>query len=110
MRDVKDAILDSLKEPVVFCDLDHIIRYMNKAAIAHYREGEALIGKSVLDCHNAKSQKQMLQIFSEMKEGLEERLITNNEKCRIYMRAIRDDDGSLLGYYERYERSLGAEN
>jgi PAS domain-containing protein len=28
------AILDSLKDPILFADTDHIIRYMNKAAIA----------------------------------------------------------------------------
>jgi hypothetical protein len=34
--------------------------------------------------------------------GEEERLITDNEKHRIYMRAVRDADGKGLGYYERY--------
>lgn len=101
------AILNSLKNPVVFCDLDHIIKFMNKAGIVHYKEGAALLGQSVLDCHNAKSQKQMLEIFTEMKAGLEERLITDNKKYRIYMRAVRDEEGELLGYYERYEPPLG---
>jgi DUF438 domain-containing protein len=105
---IKDAILNSMKDPVVFCDVDHIVRYMNKTGIAHYKEGEALLGQSVLECHNDESQKQMLEIFAEMKEGLEERLITDNKKYRIYMRAIRDADGSLLGYIERYEPPLGA--
>ena len=104
---MKDAILDSLKNPVVFCDLDHIMCYMNKAAKSHYSEGESLIGKNVLECHNETSQKQMLEIFEEMKQGLEERLITDNEKYRIYMRAVRDDFGALLGYYERYEPPRG---
>jgi len=36
-------------------------------------------------------------------EGLEERLITDNEEHRIYMRMVRDADGKVLGYYERYE-------
>jgi hypothetical protein len=31
-----------------------------------------------------------------------ERLITDNEKHRIY-RAVRGPDGQVLGYYERYE-------
>ena len=38
-----------------------------------------------------------------MHEGLDERLIADNEKHRIYMRAVRDEDGNVLGYYERYE-------
>jgi len=98
------AILDSLKDPVLVADPEHVIRYMNKAAIAHYREGEALLGRSLLDCHNAESQQMMRDILTAMQhDGLEERLITDDEKHRIFMRAVRDAQGRLLGYYERYE-------
>ncbi len=97
------ALLDSLKDPLLFADTDHIIRYMNKAAIAHYDEGAALLGRSLLDCHNEESCRQMVEILAEMLDGLEERLITDNEKHRIFMRAVRDENGRVLGYYERYE-------
>lgn len=102
-HETKDAILNSLKNPVVFCDMNHIIQYMNKAAIAHYNRGEGLLETNVLDCHNEISQKMMLEIFEEMKNGLDERLITDNKKYRIYMRAVRNESGALIGYYERYE-------
>jgi DUF438 domain-containing protein len=97
------AILDSLKDPVLFADTEHITRYMNEAAIAYYEEGESLIGGSLLDCHNERSQQMMKEILAAMHEGLEEQLITDNEKHRIYMRAVRDAGGKVLGYYERYE-------
>ena len=97
------AILDSLKNPVLFADTEHVTRYMNRAAIDHYEEGTSLIGRSVLDCHNERSQQIMIQILADMHEGLEERLITDNEKWCIYMRSVRDPDGKLLVYYERYE-------
>ena len=97
------AILDSLKNPVLFADTTHVARYMNKAAIPHYEEGTSLIGCSLLDCHNERSQQMMIEILAEMHEGLEERLITDDEEWRIYMRSVRDSDGKLLGYYERYE-------
>lgn len=97
------TILDSLKNPVTFVDTEHIVRYMNKAAIAHYDEGLALIGTSVLDCHNQHSQKIIIEILAAMRNGEEERLIADDEKRRIYMRAVRDNEGQLLGYYERYE-------
>jgi len=105
---IKDAILDSLKSPMLFCDLGHIIQYMNKSAATHYNQGCSLIGQSMLDCCNEESQQQMVDIVSEMKKGLEERLITDNEKYRIYMRAVRDAQGRLPGYYERYEPPLGS--
>lgn len=97
------TLLDSLKDPFLFANTDHIICYMNAAAIAHYKEGAALLGRSVLDCHNEESRRQMIEILEAMRAGEEERLITDSEKYRIYMRAVRDPDGRLLGYYERYE-------
>lgn len=96
-------VLDSLKDPLAFTDMDHRIVYMNKAAKAHYEQGEKLLGTSLFDCHNEQSSKMIVGIFEEMKKGLEERLITDNEEHRIYMRAVRDDEGALAGYYERYE-------
>lgn len=97
------AILDSLKDPILVADTEHVTRYMNKAAVAHYDEGTSLIGRSLLDCHNPRSQQMMIEILAEMHDGLDERLITDNEKHRIFMRVVRDRDGQVLGYYERYE-------
>lgn len=97
------AILNSLKNPVLFADTEHVIRYMNKAAITHYDDGEALIGRSLLVCHNEQSQKVIHEVFAAMQNGEDERLITDDEKHRIYMRAVRDAQGNLIGYYERYE-------
>jgi DUF438 domain-containing protein len=97
------AILDSLKNPILFADTAHITRYMNKAAIAHYKEGQSLIGRSLLECHNEESQAMMIEILAAMHGGEDERLITDNEKHRIFMRAVRDEKDRVLGYYERYE-------
>lgn len=97
------AILDSLKDPLLFADTDHVTRYMNRAAVDYYDEGQELIGRSLLECHNERSQQMMVDILAAMHVGEEERLITDDEEHRIYMRAVRDQDGRVLGYYERYE-------
>ena len=97
------AILDSLKDPILVADTDHIVRYMNRAAIAYYDEGESLLGTNLLDCHNERSQAMMIEILAAMHGGLEEQLITDNEEHRIFMRVVRDPAGQVLGYYERYE-------
>jgi nitrogen-specific signal transduction histidine kinase len=101
--DLQTAILNSLKNPVLVGDLNHTVIYMNRAAELHYSDGLALMGSSLLDCHNEASQQMMIGILAAMHDGLEEQLITDNEKYRIYMRAVRDSEGNLLGYYERYE-------
>lgn len=97
------AILNSLKDPLLFADTEHVIRYMNQAAIAYYDEGASLIGRSLLECHNQQSQRTIIEVLAALQGGEEERLITDNEKHRIYMRAVRGADGRVLGYYERYE-------
>ncbi|MCL5103127.1 MAG: PAS domain-containing protein [Armatimonadetes bacterium] len=97
------AILDSIKDPIVFVDMDHMIRYVNKAAITRFKEGASLVGRSIMDCHNEDSRRQILEILAAMHEGEEERLVTDNEKRRTYMRAVRDEAGRVIGYYERYE-------
>jgi hypothetical protein len=48
----------------------------------------------------------MLEILAKMHDGLEEELITDNEAQRIFMRAVRDGEGKLLGYFERYEQPI----
>ena len=97
------AILDSLKDPLLFADTEHTIRYMNKAAVAHYSQGEGLLGRSLFDCHNERSQRQIVEILAALQAGEEERLIVDDEKHRITMRAVRGAAGEVLGYYERYE-------
>ena len=97
------AILDSLKDPVLLADTNHTIRYMNKRATTFYEQGTSLLGRSLLDCHNQRSQQMMIEILAAMHGGEEERLITDDDEHRIYMRAVRAPDGQLLGYYERYE-------
>ena len=51
------SIIDQDREAVVICDLDHTILYMNPAAVVDYKKygGAALLGKSLLACHNPNS-------------------------------------------------------
>jgi len=100
--EVLSSILDSFDTPVLFADTEHVIQYMNRTAIQHYDKGASLIGSSLLDCHNRESQAVILEVLEALRDGEEERLITDNETHRIYMRAVRDGNGKLIGYYERY--------
>ncbi|NIA20255.1 MAG: PAS domain-containing protein [Xanthomonadaceae bacterium] len=97
------AFLDSLKDPFLFVDTNHIIRYMNKTARNHFKDGANLLNRSLLDCHNEHSRKIIIENLEAFQNGEEERLIHNSEKKRLFMRAVRDGDGQVIGYYERYE-------
>jgi len=104
------AILDGLHEEVTFVDAEHVIRYMNRLSVESFAEdgGAALVGTSIFDCHDDHACEIIRQVWAQFQEGEDEALISENEKRRIYMRAVRDSDGTLLGYYERYERFPGA--
>lgn len=99
-----EAILDSVDSPILFADTSHTTRYMNKTAIAYYEGGVDLIGRSLMDCHNENSRRLMIEILAAMQAGEEdERLIIEDEEKKVFMRAVRDGEGRVLGYYERYE-------
>jgi len=97
------SLLNSIKEPILVADTKHIVQYMNNAAIKHYEEDDELMCSNLLLCHNEESQKMMIDILAKMQDGLEEEQITDNEKYRIFMRAVRNEKGELIGYFERYE-------
>ncbi len=103
------SIIDSDNMPVVVCNTEHEIIYMNPTAIQRYakRGGAELIGKSLLDCHNSASNekiKAVLEWFGKSPEN--NRIFTfhnSRENKDVYMIALRDDDGNLIGYYEKHE-------
>ncbi len=96
-------LLDSWNKPVVFVDTNHIIRYMNKPAKIKYGKWGDVIGKSIFDCHKKTSCMIIKDAFLKLQKGEEEVLFTDNEKHRVYMRSIRDENGNLTGYCETYE-------
>ena len=104
-RQQLEWLLDSLKHPFVFVDTAHVIRYMNRAAIAAHDEGAGLVGRSLFDCHGEGSKERILSLLPRLEAGEEEILIVEAPDERIYMRGVRDDAARLVGYYERYERA-----
>lgn len=105
MQETLCAILNSMKQIVVFVDNDHIIRFMNTAAERHYakRGGAALLGQSLLACHSAASAEAIRAIHARLRDGESQVLVAEKPNQTIYAVAVRDDAGALLGYYERYD-------
>jgi len=100
-------LLEAIPYPVVFADLDHTIRYMNRRAIFEYEEVRGykdLLGSSLLDCHNEQSGQKIREALERFQNhGGEEFLLVTSRNQRVYMTPVRDDKGSLVGYFERYE-------
>ena len=103
------SMIDQDRCAVVICNLQHEIIYMNPSAVTRYakRGGEGLIGQSLLDCHNEKSAERIRQVIQWFAESREHNLVytfhNKKENKDVYMVALRDDEGRLIGYYEKHE-------
>lgn len=98
--------------PIVVCSPEHEILYMNPAALSGENARNAgLLGKSLFNCHAKRSQEKLREIVAWFQESPEhnEVYISHKEKENedLYMAALRDEDGTLIGYYERHERRNG---
>ena len=103
------SVLDQDRAPVVLCDLEHTIIYINKVAIVRYAKngGEALLGKSLLNCHTPKAREIINQVLDWFRADKDRNIIyefrNDEENKDVYMVALRDDDENLIGYYEKHE-------
>jgi len=110
-RTIMKGILDSYPYPIVFVDRDYIIRFMNRYAQYHYYQERGyrdLIGRSIFDCHDKESSVERIKAaFEKMKsDGKEAFVGVNLRNQRIYMQGVRDEAGSLIGFFERFELNL----
>lgn len=82
---------------------------MNPAAISRYAKsgGAKLVGKSIFECHNTKSQEKIKKVIAWFNESTENNIVYtyHNEKENkdVYMVALRDESKKLIGYYEKHE-------
>jgi len=103
------SVIDQDRCAVVICNLTHEIVYMNPAAVRRYekRGGAGLVGQSLLGCHNAQSGELIEKVIDWFSQSPEHNIIYtyHNEKENkdVYMVALRDEDGTLIGYYEKHE-------
>ena len=103
------SIIDQDRCAVVICNLEHEIIYMNPTAVERYakRGGAALVGKSLMDCHNPESVEKIRKVVAWFAQNRENNIVytyyNEKENKDVYMVALRDDDKNLIGYYEKHE-------
>lgn len=105
------GIVDSYPTPIVFVDDAYTIRFLNRYAQYHYYQERGyrdLVGKSLFLCHDTEAAKERIQkAFEKMKsDGKEVFVGVNLRNQRIYMQPVRDREGRLLGFFERFELNL----
>ena len=103
------SIIDMDQCAVVVCNLVHEIIYMNPAAAERDAKwgGEALLGRSLLDCHSPGSGEMIQKVVDWFRSDSSNNIIytsrNDKENKDVYMVALRDEEGSLIGYYEKHE-------
>lgn len=103
------SVLEQDRAAVVLCDLNHTIVYMNPAAVANYAKygGEKLLGRSLLACHNPYSKAKITQVVDWFAADESHNLVYTSHNGKqnkdVYMVALRDEGGQLIGYYEKHE-------
>lgn len=103
------SLVDQDTSAVVLCDIDHKIIYMNPVACQRYSKygGQALLGKNLLDCHNEKSKEMIGRVLDWFRLNTDNNRVhtyfNEKENKDVYMVALRNEQGSLIGYYEKHE-------
>ena len=109
MYEMFKSVIDQDRSAVVLCDVDHVIVYMNPAAIRAYakRGGDLLVGRSLLECHGENSRERILKVvewfYADEKNNMVYTFRNEKQNKDVYMVALRDGAGRLLGYYEKHE-------
>lgn len=99
------SVLEQDTAPVVICNLEHTVVYMNSAARLRYHID--ITGKSIKACHNEESNEKIDRVVDWFKKSkANNRVYTSRndkENKDVYMIALRDGEGELIGYYEKHE-------
>ena len=109
LNEIYKSVLEADRAAVVICDLEHTIIYMNPVAIERYAKwgGKDLMGKSLMNCHNEKSREMIQKVVEWFKTSKDNNIVytffNQKENKDVYMVALRNEEGDLIGYYEKHE-------
>lgn len=105
MLELFRSILEQDPAPVVVCDLQSTVVYMNPAAIRRYHTD--LTGKNVKSCHPAAANEKIDRVLDWFKKSKDNNIVytfrNDKENKDVYMVALRNAAGELIGYYEKHE-------
>ncbi len=109
-----EAVVNADTSPIVICNTEHIIIYMNPTAVKRYekRGGAALVGKSIFDCHNSHTREIIESVTEKFRTTPDlNKFYTysktwDGEDSDVYMVALRNKNGEFIGYYEKHESRI----
>ena len=107
LTDFFKGIVDSEEGPIVICNMDYRIIYLNPAAMDYYKSGHNMQGKLLESFMNEEIMSMVRMSVEWFKEGRDNnRVFTfhdNKKNLDMYILAIRNGSGELIGFYGREE-------
>ena len=105
MEQLFKSILDQDRAPIVVCDMESVVVYMNPSAIARYKVD--LTGKNLKKCHPSDANEKIDRVLDWFRKSTDNNIVytfrNDEENKDVYMVALRDQSGKLIGYYEKHE-------
>lgn len=102
------SLIDQDEAPIVICDLEHTMVYLNPVAKSYYSKysREELTGKSLMFCHPPEAREKIERVVEYFRADPSHNTVftyhNNKVNKDVYMVALRDDTGKLIGYYEKH--------
>ena len=103
-----ERLIDTKPTPVVICDLEYRIVFMNTCAKERYRRanGEDIVGKKLhafVDIETLSKIDMVVEWFKESKDNNKVFTQHTESNTDVYFIAIRDLDGELIGFTDIFE-------
>ena len=112
MTEFFKGIVDTEEGPIVICDLDYKIIYVNPSAIEYYKKAGEMTGKHLHTFLDEEMMSKVTMTLEWFKEDEKNNHVfalhddVNNHD--MYMLAIRNDQKKLIGIYGRVTRRTTA--
>lgn len=101
------GIIDSEEGPIVICNLDYRIIYVNPKADISYSAASPLSGKLLTTLMDEEMMSKVVMSVEWFKEDEKNNKVfalhDNKNNMDMYILAIRNDKGELIGFYGRRE-------
>ena len=113
MTEFFKGIVDTEEDPIVICDLDYKIIYVNPSAIEYYKKAGEMTGKHLHTFLDEEMMSKVTMTLEWFKEDVFHDCILavrdKRNNTDIYMCAMRDENGELIGFCSRHRSRINDE-
>ena len=101
------GIIDSEEGPIVLCNLEYRVIYENPAALRYYTLASPMTGKLLSTLMDEEMMSKIVMSVEWFKEDIKNNKVfalhDNKNNMDMYILAIRNTNGELIGFYGRRE-------